>query len=322
MRRIIFYIATVLLAVQVQAQSNKPLIKAYFDKDSILIGDQFSLWVEVDKDIMQIIDFPAPQDGKIAEKIELIKEFPTDTVAKDGRQVKLKKRYLVTTFDEGEYKLAPIPVLYLDKNVRDTLWTPDTLRIRVGTFEIDTATQKIYDITKPLETPLKAGEISGYIGWTLLGVALLALLVWLYIRYRKNLPLLGKAKVKLPPHIIAITALEALHNQKLWQNNRHKLYYTAITDIVREYITDRYGVGAMEMTSEEILASLKECGITAKSLDDIKQVLKLSDLVKFAKFTPESDDNEEAYRKSYYFVEDTKPVEIEPTEQKGETKDE
>ena len=40
-----------------------------------------------------------------------------------------------------------------------------------------------------------------------------------------------------------------------------------------------------------------------------------ADLVKFAKATPEAEDNELAFDKAYYFVEETKPVEVYDKEQ-------
>ena len=111
---------------------------------------------------------------------------------------------------------------------------------------------------------------------------------------------------------MAITALEKLHNEKLWQNNRHKQYYSGLSDILRTYIAGRYGVGAMEMTTDEIVDAMKEIDLPQKSAMDLVAVLRDSDLVKFAKAMPDAAENEDAYNKAYYFVEETKPVEEQP----------
>ena len=42
---------------------------------------------------------------------------------------------------------------------------------------------------------------------------------------------------------------------------------------------------------------------------DLVSLLRDADLVKFAKATPEAAENESAFSKVYYFVEETKPVE-------------
>ncbi len=110
----------------------------------------------------------------------------------------------------------------------------------------------------------------------------------------------------------AIRALEALHHQKLWQNNRHKLYYSGLTDILRTYIAARWEIGAMEMTSDEIVAALRDTELPDKARRDLGAILRNADLVKFAKATPEAEENEADYLKCYYFVEETKPADPDP----------
>ena len=66
----------------------------------------------------------------------------------------------------------------------------------------------------------------------------------------------------------------------------------------------------MEMTTDEIAEALRVVDIEQKSKMDLLSVLRDADLVKFAKATPEANDNELAYDKAFYFVENTKPVEV------------
>ena len=112
--------------------------------------------------------------------------------------------------------------------------------------------------------------------------------------------------------------MEELQNQKLWQNNKHKEYYSALTDILRTYIDGRFGVGAMEMTTDEIIEAIKSLDLSQKLAMDVLNLLRDADLVKFAKAMPEAAENESAFSKVYYFVEETKPVE--QTEENEEDK--
>ena len=145
-------------------------------------------------------------------------------------------------------------------------------------------------------------------------LALLLALVALYAlkrilaRYGKGLGDLFKPAPPQPPHVVAIKALEALHNQKLWQNNRHKQYYSGLTDILRTYIAARWGVGAMEMTSDEIIEAMRSEELPDKARMDLTAILRDADLVKFAKATPDGEQNEADYLKAFYFVEETKLV--------------
>ena len=154
-----------------------------------------------------------------------------------------------------------------------------------------------------------------------LGVAALlaVLLVGLYgvVRYLRQrgrgLGSLFRPAPPLPPHVEAIKALETLHNQKLWQNSRYKAYYSGLSDILRHYIVRRWNIGALEMTSDEIIEAMRGVELPDKARRDLSSLLRDADLVKFAKAEPDSEQNENDYLKSYYFVEETKPV-VEPAE--------
>lgn len=290
--------------------SNPPTIEMKLTPDSIAIGDHFTLEVLVTHDLMQVVGFPSFEKG-LTHNIEILEELPADTAKIDGRKITLSKRYLLTCFDEGIHNLGLYPLLYLDKNITDTLWSPDSLYLEVSTFEIDTATMEMHDIKAPRETPLKFGEISGYLLWGLLIVVLLGALIWWLFTRKKGLTILGTPKVVVPPHVEAIKALEALHHQKLWQNGRHKQYYTGITDILRHYIERRYKVAAPDMITPDIIEALGKFEIPEGNFDHLENILKVADLVKFAKLIPTPDENEEIYTDAFYFVEATKPQELE-----------
>ncbi len=306
------FATALLLAALPAAAQNTPVVTGHIEPDSIGIGDRFDYVIDVEKDLVQVIEFPVfdPQDGKI----ELVRELPVDTVAREGRRLKLRKRYRMAAFEEGRYNLGVARVLYADKNILDTLRSRgDSLRLEVGTFQIDSTSQSIYDIKGQKTLPFRFGEISGYLRWALIALVLLlaagyALRRWLAARGKRLSDLFRPAPPQ-PPHVVAIKALETLHHQKLWQNNRHKQYYSGLTDILRTYIAGRWGIGAMEMTSDEIIAAMRGVELPDKASMDLTSILRDGDLVKFAKHTPDAEQNEADYLKAYYFVEETKLVE-------------
>jgi len=295
------------------AAAQTPTVEARVVPDSIGIGDLFTLEIDVERDQVQVTEFPLYETD---DKIEVVETPPVDTLLREGRRLKLRKRYVLQAFSEGRYNLGRPGVLYADKNIVDTLYTADSLRLDVGTFQIDTAKQTIYDLKAQRTLPFRFDEIAGYLYVGLFVLLHLAALVFA-LRY-----LLGKRGRRLgdlfrpappaPPHVEAIRALEALHNQKLWQNDRHKAYYSGLTDILRRYLARRYDIGALEMTSDEILRAVKPFDLPRKSAAELTELLREADLVKFAKAKPEAVRNEEAYQWAYYFVEETKPVEEQP----------
>lgn len=308
-----------LVASAVSAQPSKPVVTARIDKDSIMIGDRFTLEVEVEKDQVQTVIFPAFRQTQMPDSlaqmppVECIEELQPDTVSREGRKLVLRKKYIMAAFDEGVYNLGRPGVLYADKNIVDTLYSADSLHIAVATFQIDSTSHAIFDIKPQKTLPFRFGEISGYLLWVLIALLIVGAAIYglvLYLRaHGRKISDLFKPAPPLPAHVVAIEALEALHNQKLWQNNRHKEYYSALSDILRTYISGRYGVGAMEMTTDQLIEAMYPIEMPQKSNMDMVTVLRDSDLVKFAKFMPDAEQNEADYHKAYFFVEETKPVE-------------
>ncbi|MBQ7342574.1 MAG: hypothetical protein IJW42_04885 [Alistipes sp.] len=289
-----------------------PTITSRIEPDSIMIGDRFTYIIDVEKDMVQEVAFPEfeadPKGG-----VELVESHPIDTISRDGRRLHLRKRYTMAAFEEGRISMGAAKVLYADKNIIDTLTSNDEAILNVATFQIDSTSHAIFDIKPQMKMKFKFREISDYLLWSLLVAVILAgavygLVRWLHSRGKSIKSLFTPAPPE-PAHIVAIRALEELHNRKLWQNNLHKEYYSGLSDILRTYLAGRYDVGAMEMTTDEIAEAVRDIEMPTKASVDLMCVLRDADLAKFAKEEPDAEQNESAYSKAYYFVEETKPAE-------------
>lgn len=290
------------------ANADAPVVTARFVPDSVLIGDQYWLEVQIEKDIMQVVEFPDFPSGTIAGDMEILQETQTDTLLRDGRTVTIGKKYLLTCFEPGIYRTYPFPMMYVDKNIIDTIWSADSLEMVVQTFQIDTLTQTIHDIKLPMKAPVRFGEFGGYLLFAWM-IAVFVVALRMALRNREGVHALRRAPVAdRPPHEIAIAKLEELDSHKLWQSGRFKQYYTGVTDILREYIELRYGVQAMEMTSSDILGSVKEPVGDTVAMGRLSDVMLTADLVKFAKYTPDAEKNEKIYFEAYYFIEETREL--------------
>ena len=290
---------------------NAPRVSGKIEPDSIGIGDRFFYTIDIEKDQVQGVFFPE-FGGEGSSHYELIESLPVDTLERDGRRLKLRKRYELAAFQEGLHKVVP-QVMYMDKNIVDTLAAEDTLVLMVTTFQIDSTSHSIFDLKPQMDLPFKFGEISGYLAWGFVGLLLLIALIYAVSRilahYGKSFGTIFKPAPPLPPHVVAFMALEKLHEERLCQQGEHKLYYSSLTDILRVYISGSFGVGAMEMTSDEIIEAMRSVELPQKSSMDLTEILREADLVKFAKATPEAEENEAAFTAAWDFVEQTRPVE-------------
>lgn len=307
------FLGTWSAAAQSTSAQRPPEVHARFTADTVMIGDQFFLEIDIDKDLAQEIQLPRFEDNRLTQQIEVLGIEGIDTLNRAGRRMKLQVTYRLTSFDEGSYVLGRFPVVWsasagdAQEGRADTVLAPEQLRLAVETFEIDTLTQQIFDIKRPINTPLIFDEIKAYVYWGGASALVLAAIIYLIIKYWNRRRRNGAPKRRIPPHVTAIRALERLHSRKLWQNGKHKEYYSRLADIVRVYIDGRYGVGAMEMTSDQILAAME--GVNDERLcAKLRDLFRLADLVKFAKLAPAPEDNEQAYFDAYFYVEETKEI--------------
>ena len=332
-RYILISLSAMLLTQMALAQSSAPTITSTISADTVMIGDRVTLTVEVEKDMMQNVVFPSfdfkqkESEGEEKEpSIEMIHDYAPDTILQEGRRVRLRKRYEMALYDEGIYHLGKAQVLYVDKNLIDTLVAERENSVVVETFQIDSTMTTVRDLKPQKTLKLRFAEFSGYLAIALAVAALLALAIYLLTRYLhkrgRRLSDIFKTTPPPAPHIVAIEALEKLRDEKLWQNNKHKLYYSGLSDILRTYLAGRFEVGAMEMTTDEIVDALRGVDIEQKQKMNLVAVLRDADLVKFAKAMPEAEENEAAYNKAYYFVEETKPVEVVEDDEDEPTKNE
>jgi hypothetical protein len=283
------------------------------DSSSIMIGDQVVLELGITVPENFAVSFPFFRDTLITQ-VEILNKEPLDTTEVDEGLL-IRQLYTVTSFDSGYYQLPDFEFMFHHKE--DTVLyrtTANTQFLMVNTPVVDTS-QAFKAIKGPVKVPYTFAEI---LPWALLGVAVIALVVFLiwYIRKRRNQEpvFVKKPKPKLPPGVLAIQKLEELRLAKIWQQGKLKEYYTELTDITREYFEGRYLFDAMEMTSDEILETLASKNVNKEALQKMKAVLQMADLAKFAKAHPTPLENDLCLNHCLDFVQETKlaPVVEEP----------
>ena len=233
----------------------------------------------------------------------------------------IKQDVLITSFDSSLYLLPPLKVI----DGTDTVYS-NQVALKVSTLPVNVENpEEFFDIKQVWKTPFVLADYYPIIIGILLVLLLAALAwyIWKRMRERKSLIPFKKEEPKLPPHEQAIKELDEIKQQKLWQQGRSKEYYTLITETLRRYMVDRFGINAMEMTSDEILALIKQTTEAQSVYDNLQQILSLADFVKFAKMNPLPDENDLSLVNAYLFVNQTKVVElVKPEDESTEKKEE
>ena len=260
-----------------------------FDSTQMLIGDHQNLTYLVRSQIPLSVKFP--QLDKEIGGMEIISGPVTDSTY-DGDYYTYKNVYKVTTFDTGVYAIPPQSIL-LSQEGFDNALTTDSIMIYVYTLIVDKE-KGMVDIEGPLDNPVTFREALPYILYSLLGLVIIAAIVFLIIRLINGKPIIGNVASKpvIPPYITAMNGMNSIDERKLWQAGNEKVFYTELTNVLREYLDGELGLQCMESTSAEIITYLQHAEhVDEKVLRFIDDMLSAADLVKFAKMMPLQDEN-------------------------------
>lgn len=321
MRRRHCWFIAVLMLVSSAVAGQDATVEARLDTNRLLIGDQVALHFTFTGPAGTQILWPRLPDT-IYDNLQIIeRSAPDTTLSQDRRTATIHQRLVLTSFDTGFYSLPPIPFYYRVLPDTTTRVAETSMQLfEVGTVPVDT-TKSIKPIKGPIRVPLSFRDI---LPWLLLGIGLAAvitLVVWYLKRRKKNTPLFTLIPtVELKPHEIALAALGELRQKKIWQAGRYKEYHSELTDILRKYIEERFTVRALESTTDEIMEGMAATrGIRKENLDQLRSILVLADLVKFAKARPVGGENEESLSLGIQFVNETIPA-VQPAVPEPENK--
>lgn len=310
MRKIFLYTLIFIMTPCLLLKGQEISVTSTFDTSAIYLGDQINFSVIIDQPADVKVTLPFLKDT-LVKNIEILSGPDIDTAFIENGKIRITEKYLITSFDSGHYVIDPVYAEITDHAGIKKFFSgySEINVLRVDITPTDT-TQAIFDIVRPYRAPVTFDEI---VPWLLFSI-LIAILVWLLIRMYRRFS--NKSKEVIipeniePAHIIAFRELEKLKEEKLWQTGETKKYYTRLTEILRMYLENRFGVFSMELTTSETLDALLRTGFAKNdAFNKLKRVLTGADLVKFAKFKPEPSDNESNFKYAWDFVLETKKEE-------------
>lgn len=315
MRKAFLYIFLFLFGQMVHAQDGKTFLEPLQERDSILVADQVLYGFElkqVEEGTMLVL--PQWENDEQQSGVEVVSPWLIDTLKvkkqKKGMPRLLDIRYgmVLTSFDEGLYELPPVSVQRVSPaGIVDTLvFEPSVMDVK--TIQIDTASFQPHDIKAQMRYPLTVDEVVPWVGLYWVVAVLVILAVCLYnIRKRRSDPEYARTD---PAHIVALRELDKYRGSKMWAPEKQKQFYSGVTDALREYISSRYGIAAMEMTTNEIFNDMKGTDVPQKLQEEVRDLFVLADFVKFAKHVASEEDNSAVLPVAVRFVTETYRIEV------------
>ena len=309
-RKYAWHILFVLLICVLQAGRAQTIdVQTAMDTNAIRLGEQTVLSVIVKAEEGKQIRMPF-KEYATNHPIEILDQSSVDTIVENGN-IYLRTSLNITSFDSGSHRLPLVIMIENGTQIDlDTILAPN---LEVALVEVDTA-QVFMPIKRQLSAPIRTSTI---LNWLIGSLLLIGIAIGIYMYFFKK-GKGGEEPIELvpprPAYEIALEELDQLNDQKLWQTGKVKPYYIKLTDIIRIYLERQFKLPAMESTTDEIMDGVRKTDIADRAKMNLRELLELSDLVKFAKMKPNMDDHTKSINYARDFVLNTKPSEEEATE--------
>jgi len=280
------------------------------DSLQLFIGQQTGLTLSVTLDANQKLVMPDIKKGQeLIPDVEVVEVGKPDTAfLNEGKRLTVSQAYTITAWDSAFYYLPPMQV-----KVDGKQYDSKSLALKVYTVDVDTLhLDQFFPPNGIMELPFlwEEWEMVAFGGLLLIIMLVCIGVLYHHVKHGKPIVRFIRRKKKLPPHQVAMDEIERIKSERKWAEEDSKEYYTLLTDTLRNYIRDRYGFNAMEMTSAEIIDRLVAEN-NEEALDELREIFRTADLVKFAKWSTLINENDANLVAAVEYVNQTK-IEVDP----------
>ena len=303
--------AILLLCLVTSVAEAQVTVEARIDSVNLFIGEQTDITLDVTFGAKQKLTLPALKKGtELVPNVEVLNvTSPDTTFLNDGKTLEVVQKYTVTAWDSALYYLPPFVV-----EVDGQRYESKSLALNVYTVDIDTLhTDRFFPSNDVMAPPFAWDDWRAIVGGAFLVTLLFIVSYVLFDRARKGKPIVRivRRKKALPPHKVAIAEIERIKADRKWAEEDSKEYYTQLTETLRVYIQNRYGFSTMEMTSAEIIERLLQEDDGGQALDELREIFRTADLVKFAKYSTLINENDANLMAAVEYINQTKQ-EVDP----------
>lgn len=275
-----------------------PAITATMSTNTIRVGDRVALTIHARHNPDERVIVPSIQ----REPYILVWDSSSSTRPDQDEQLISETKIIFTSFVIGEHRLSTNNLIVIGKNQSGENLAFPELVIRVESL-LTNPPPALADIKSPVRPASHAWlRVVAMIVLTIAAGILAALLIRRWWRRTSSAPEVRR----LPPHEIALTALQALRDRGLIERGETGPFYVELSAIVRMYVEDRFDLHAPEQTTEEFIrASSQSRALSLEHRQVTQEFLEQSDLVKFARHTPSAHDMERAWDAAAKLVRET-----------------
>ncbi len=291
---------------QKDKESIQPVeVEAQVDKATATTGDLIRYTLSASS--APGIEVEIPEMGSQIAGLRIVDMGEEGPIERDGLKI-IKKWYQLRTDLVGSYIIPGAVFSYKDENGEKKELKTAQIFLEVKSVLEDKETAKDIKDIKPIATIKR--DYTLLIGFSVAFLLLLVLIIAVIYFYRVKF-LKAKEQPLRPAHELALEELDRLQREGLIGRGIYKEHYFKLSEIFRRYLERRFHFQAVEKTTEEILPEIKDLkGFDEHVKSDAEKFLYNTDLVKFAKYTPEKQQIDQEYQETVDFINKTKEEQI------------
>ena len=268
------------------------------DHSEITLGDIITYTIEL-RHPQGYKLVPPPLGAQFGEFF--IRDFHQPNPRTENGVVVDSMQYKITTYITGKVKIPAMTFHWESPSGQKGDVTVPEMEINVKSIAGKDA-MDIRGLKEPVEIPVKMWPYYA-MGIGAVVLAALIALIGYYIYRRRTRPKAKPAAPPLSPYELVMSALKSLDDAM-----DVKVYYSTISEAMRRYVEGKFGIPAVDRTTEEIEVSLSQSDRLPKEISkDIYDLLCQADLVKFAKWTPNVNERRGDLQIAMSIVERTSP---------------
>lgn len=315
----IFALLTVILFSplgELEGAAQNVKVEEQLDSLEIMLGSQCHLIMTVTAKKNADVRVPIYSEQRnITPGIEVVETAKADSVEMNDDMLQQTIVYTITSFDPKLQYIPALSVLVNGKKYNGQKLALKVIDVPVDTTQLD----KFFPAKDVQKNPFSWAE------WTpliiLYGIAslfgVIAMLCYLLRKGNKPIRISFRIVKRVPAHVKAMTAIDEIKENRTAISDNQKEYYTRLTDTLRNYLTERFGFSAMEMTTSEIIDRLQS--EDPMKVAELRELFETADLVKFAKYSALINENDRNLVSAIDFINSTKTEEV-VEEHREETK--
>jgi hypothetical protein len=247
-----------------------------------------------------------PKVDKVLENFGIIDWDNLGDKLDENNNVVSTYRYRLEPFLSGIYAIPAFTFEFSDaNNIKEKQYELTTEPIDIEVTSL-LGEQRSELVIADIEDVVEIAEVASYQWLWAIGLAVLIAATggWLYLRRKRYTKLI---RIFKPAHEIAYDRLQALIKDDLIKAGKIKEFYEYISDILRHYIEHRFDLRAPERTTEEFLIELQWTDVLdTTDKEKLGEFLKHCDLVKFAKYSPTTEQIQRTFDLVKDFIEKTR----------------